>query len=359
VVSSERLRILVLADSRSFHTERYVAELERQGCEVVTASLEEGHMPHHTLKRRGPFRALHYALAAVEVRSLIQSFAPDLLNPHFASGYGFLTALAERRGSLPILLHLWGSDILIAPHKSIFHWRKTRLALETADFVVGDSDYLLDKAAEIGEMRNRRTIVWGIERGFLLHRRGDAPFQAPLKILVPRVHEAVYNNLFVVRALAELVNGGKIELTFPDFGGQIGAFKANAGRLVKCGLKFYPKLPRDEYLRFAAQHDIYLSASLSDSSPASMLEAMGLGLIPVAGDIPGVREWLTPDSGFMFDLTQETVLRDVILHLLAPGADVTGMRAHNHCLIEQKALFESNIEETITIMRKLVAEKLA
>ena len=363
-LNAQPLRVLLLADSRSFHTERYAAELAKQGCEVLTASLEDGAMPHHLLKRRGPFRALHYALAAVEVRKLMKSFRPDIINPHFASGYGFLAALAERRRSLPVLLHLWGSDILIAPHKSVFHWRKTRLALDSADLVIGDSDYLLDKAAEIGDMRDRRTIVWGIEREFLRHQRGDVPFRAPLKILVPRVHEAVYNNLFILRTLADLANSGKIELTFPDFGGQVHAFKMEAGRLIASGIKFYPKRSRDEYLRFAAQHDIYLSASLSDSSPASMLEAMGLGLIPVVGNIPGVREWLTPDSGFLFDLTREADLRDVdlrdvILRFLAPGADATGMRANNRRLIEHKALFEDNIEETVTIMRELVAERSA
>ena len=35
-MSGDPLRVLVLADSRSFHTERYVAELRRQGCEVLT-----------------------------------------------------------------------------------------------------------------------------------------------------------------------------------------------------------------------------------------------------------------------------------------------------------------------------------
>ena len=358
-MSGDRLRVLLLADSRSFHTERYAAELTRQGCEVLTASLEDGAMPHHTLKRRGPFRALHYALAAVEVRTLMRTFGPDLINAHFASGYGFLAALAERRRSLPVLLHLWGSDILIAPHKSVFHWRKTRLALESADFVIGDSDYLLEQAAEIGQMRGRRTIVWGIERDFLRHGRVDAPFRSPLKILVPRVHETVYNNLFIVRALADLANSGKIELTFPDFGGQVDVFKAEAGKLVISGLKFYPKLPREEYLPFAAQHDVYLSASLSDSSPASMLEAMGLGLIPIAGDIPGVGEWLNQETGFLFDLKQEASLRSVVIRLLLPGTDVHAMRANNLRLIEEKAVFEDNIAETIAIMRRLVAERSA
>jgi len=356
-VSNAGLKVLVLADSRSFHTERYVAELERQGCEALTASLEDGAMSHYQLRRRGPIRIIHYALAAVEVRRLIRSFEPDLLNPHFASGYGFLTAMAERRSSIPVLLHLWGSDILIAPHKSVFHRRKTRLALESADSVVGDSDYLLDEAAKIGQLRQRHTIVWGLEREFVRRESDDTPLRTPLKIIIPRVHEAVYNNIFVVRALADLVNGGMVQLTFPDFGGRVNEFKAAAARLVASGLKFYSKLPRREYLKFAATHDVYLSASLSDSSPASMLEAMGLGLIPAAGDIPGVREWITPSSGFLFDLSRESELRNIVVRLLRGEGDVATMRRTNLELVGRKAIFEDNIGETIAIMRELVAER--
>lgn len=108
-MSDRPLRVLVLADSRSFHTERYVPELRRQGCEVLLASLEHGVMEHYSLKKRGLVRQMHYPLAAAEARSIIASFQPDIVNPHFASGYGFLAALAVRRNSRPVLLHIWGS----------------------------------------------------------------------------------------------------------------------------------------------------------------------------------------------------------------------------------------------------------
>jgi len=348
-------RVLVLADSRSFHTERYVAELRRQGCEVLAASLESGTMPHHALRRRGFIRVLHYALAATEVNALIDSLRPDVVNPHFASGYGFLAALAVRRQRCPILLHLWGSDILIAPRKSVLHRRKTRVALESADLVVGDSDYLLSEAGKIGEVRQRRTIVWGIEREALRYRRETISWERPLRILVPRPHEAVYNNDFIVKALAGPVNDGQVELTFPEFGHLVGRFKSSASELTGSRVKFYPKMPRPDYLHFAADHDVYLSAALSDSSPASLLEAMALGLIPVVGDVPGVREWMTPDSGYLFDLGSPRSLYEVVAQLVDGDDDHKLMREYNLERISQKAIFEDNVAETIKIMRELIS----
>jgi len=355
-VSGRAMKVLILADSRSFHTERYLAELQRQGCETLLVSLESGSIEHHLLKRRGPFRVLHYTLAAAEVRSVIDSFCPDVVNPHFASGYGHLAALALRGSDRPMLLYLWGSDILIAPKKSLPHRRKTRMALERADVVVGDSDFLLDEAARIGRLKSRRTITWGLEKDCLRFFSDRENLQQPLRIIVPRPHEQVYNNMFIVRALADLVNGGRVELTFPDFGGQVDSFKSTASVLVGDRLKFHTKMIRPEYLRYAAEHDVYLSAAWSDSSPASLLEAMGLGLIPVVGDIPGVREWVTPQSGYLFDMEHETSLVEIITQLIETDDDHALMRRSNRERIEQKAVFEDNIAEAIGIMRELCKE---
>ncbi len=352
-MSARGMKVLVLADSRSFHTERYLAELERQNCDTWLVSLERGTMGHQLLKRRGPFRALHYPLAASEVRSIIGSFQPDIVNPHFASGYGHLAAMALRGSDLPMILHVWGSDILIAPKKSFLHHRKTRLALERADAVVGDSNYLLDQAARIGQLKSRYTITWGLERESLEHFPDRGRFAKPLRIIVPRPHQQVYNNQFILNALSTLVNDGRLELTFPDFGGELDSFRATAATVVGDRLKFYPKLPRSEYLAYASEHDIFLSAALSDSSPASLLEAMGLGLIPVVGDIPGVREWMTPQSGYLFDLEDETSLTETISTLIESEADHDLMRRTNRERIEQEAVFEDNIAETIEIMRDL------
>src|SRR4029079_13645664 len=39
--------------------------------------------------------------------------------------------------------------------------------------------------------------------------------------------------------------------------------------------------------------EVYVSASRSDSTSQSLLEAMAAGALPVVSDIPGNREWVT------------------------------------------------------------------
>ena len=45
---------------------------------------------------------------------------------------------------------------------------------------------------------------------------------------------------------------------------------------------------------------LYLSASLSDSTSVSLLEAMALGAYPVLSDIPANREWIAAPPGAQY-----------------------------------------------------------
>ncbi len=233
-----QLRILLLAKSSSFHTERFTAELRRQGCRVLVASLERGHLHHFHLKPRGPHRIFHYVLAPLEIRRLIARFRPDVINAHYAAGYGFSAALANFRKRTPIVLNLWGGDILLAPKKSFLHKMKPALALRSADCVIGDSQCLVSAAEKLAPIQSKRVIPWGIERRYLLHHKRSYTLQNPLKVIVPRTQEALYNNLFIVESLASLLRAGMMEITFTNFGSLSGEFRRQAQALTPRGLDF-------------------------------------------------------------------------------------------------------------------------
>jgi glycosyltransferase involved in cell wall biosynthesis len=352
-VNNTQLRILVLANSDSFHTERFTAELRRQGCRVLLASLERGHPLHYHLKRRGPHHYFHYLLAAPEIRQLINRFRPDVVNSHFASDYGVVTRLATIGAKVPVVLNIWGSDILVLPRKSFLHKMKSAMALKAADCVIGDSQYLISAAEELASLQSKRVIPWGIEKRFLSFHKKSYTFQNPLRVIVPRTQEKLYNNLFIVESLAPLVCEGKIKITFTNFGSLAEDFRRQAQVLAPEGLRFYDKMPREAFLSFMASHDVYLSASTTDSSPASLIEAMALGLLPIAADIPGVREWLNSESGYLFKQHDSEDLRNLIIRLLRKQDTHEEMRKKNFARVKQEAVFEENIAEELAIMEHL------
>ena len=353
-MNETKLKILILADAASFHTERYIEELNRQGCIIRLLSLEKGTMPFTALKRRGSIKSLHYYFSVKQIKKEIEDFKPDLISAHFASGYGFTAALANKNYNLPLIVNVWGSDILIVPHKSFLHRRKTRYALSNADYVIGDSNYLLTEVKKLTPIEQSMTVPWGIEQKHLSLHKNNYHLSRPLKILVPRPHEIVYNNLFIVESLASLINENKIELTFPAFGSLYDDFKNKTSKVVGDKIRYYQKKDRSEFLKYFASHDVYLSASQSDSSPVSLIEAMALGLIPIAADIDGVKEWLNRQSGFLFKQNDQQSLINCILDILDSDDTFFSMRQSNLKKVTNEAVFEKNIADQITVMRKLV-----
>lgn len=349
---SRKPNILLLADGASFHTERFYNEIKKRGHAITLASLECGSLEQITLEKKGSINELHYVRAVGQIKKIIREIKPNIISAHFVSGYGFIAALANRSFRLPLMTNLWGSDILIVPHKSSLHRWKTSYALNKADYIVADSQYLIDAAQDIHRFEKYSVIPWGIEQRHLEKHKNDYTFCSPLKIIVPRPHEPVYNNQFIIEALKKLLEQNKIEITFPNFGSQLENFKSLCSGLSS--VKFYDKLERDKFLEFMASHDLYLSASTSDSSPVSLIEAMALGLLPVAANIKGVREWLDDSSGFPYNPDDPAHLYQIIQRLLSENNNHADMRKSNLEKVKNEAIFEKNIDFQLNLMYEMV-----
>lgn len=356
-MNEKEIKILLLADSRSFHTERFAYELRRQGCHVLVASVERGIMLHFHLVNKGGVHTKYYLKAIPLAHQIIRKFQPDIINAHFASGYGFLVSLLKKFKTIPRVLHIQGSDVLLVPHMSRLRHYKVVKALKEVDCVVADSNYLAEEAKKLTPINRLEVIDWGIENKFINFHKTDYALHSPLKIIVPRPHEKVYNNPFIVNALEPLIKEKKIEITFPEFGSLLPEFKEKYSEYFGGSVTLYKKMPRGQFMQFMSWFDVYLSASLSDSSPISLIEGMALGLIPAAGDIPGVKEWLNPQSGFTYSLENKNELEDIVRQITDENNTYSEMRRNNLEEVKKRGIFEENMKKQIALMHQLIEEK--
>jgi glycosyltransferase involved in cell wall biosynthesis len=353
------VRILVLADGRAVHTVRYKEELIRNGVEVILASLERGETVDVRLGKKSISNSLNYVFANRQVKELVRKYEPHIVNPHFASAYGFTVALSKVWKKKPVVLHCLGSDILISAEKSPAHRRKVAYALSKAAHVFVDSQYLADKAGKLYPLKAYDVIPWGVEKEILdlYEKRKPADFKMkrPLKILVPRPHNDVYNNFFIIASLKDFINDKTISLTFPNWGDKSEDFRRAVKLQCRGGtVEYYDFMKRADYIDFIAQFDVYLTASLSDSSPASLIEAMGSGMFPVVADIPGVRGWVSDRNALLFSPEDGETLRKAMQQLLDFPPGTQEILASNHKKVRTEGFFEDIIKRTISILENLL-----
>jgi len=307
------------------------------------------------------WRSLSDALANREIKESVRKIAPGIVNPHCASGYGFSTALSKVWKRKPVVLHCLGSDILISPEKSIAHRRKVTYALSKASLIFADSRYVIDKIQKLYHIDNYEIIPWGVERAILdIYRKRqpvDFTKKRPLKIFSPRPHNKVYNNVFIIESLKEFIIKKEIALTFSSRGDDFEKFRNIVSeQYPEALIDFYDFKERREYIDFLSSFDVYLSASLSDSSPASLIESMAAGLFPVVGDIPGVHEWADSGNTILFDPHSGDMLHDAINSLLNSFKGTENILKANHEKVIERGLFSENIEKTIKAMEGLVED---
>ncbi len=97
-------------------------------------------------------------------------------------------------------------------------------------------------------------------------------------------------------------------------------------------------LPR--YYRMA---DLYVSASHSDGSSISLLEAMACGRASLVSDIPGNREWVDPgDNGWWFRDGDADSLAQGILQAIEQRERLPAMGRSARRIAEQRADWEKN-----------------
>lgn len=137
------MRIIFLSAANSIHTVRWVNSLTDKGVEVYLISLsshkerQENKISKKIKVYYLPFKSFTgYYLNIFHLKNIIKKIKPDLINTHYASGYGTLSRLANFEKTL---LNIWGSDVYEFPNKSKLKKRILEKNLKGANYLASTS----------------------------------------------------------------------------------------------------------------------------------------------------------------------------------------------------------------------------
>jgi glycosyltransferase involved in cell wall biosynthesis len=339
------MRLLLAGDIRAVHLKRYADYFKGRGHNVAVASVETDPDYEIDYKIRtlcGP-GAVKYPLGIFSFQRIIKGFNPDLVNCHFIPNYGLLGSMS---GFHPLAVSIWGSDLLISAPKSAFHLSRARKVMMAADLLLSDAQMLTRRAAELtGNKKRIVTVPFGVPADIV--SRGETRKFEPkkkLRIISTRRLEKLYRVQDLIQALSSLSEKIDFEAMIVGGGSRLPVLKNLISKLGLKQIDMKGALPHTWVLDNLLTCDIYISCSESDSTSASLLEAMACGVFPIVSDIDGNREWIEDGgNGLLFPVGNTDTLAEKIIQASKDADFRIQVVRRNLELIREKAVWEENM----------------
>jgi glycosyltransferase involved in cell wall biosynthesis len=289
------MRILLLAGANSIHTVRWANGLSQCGVDVhvvsVHAALSQfnSSISLHILSNRTPFG---YISSVFEVRKLISEIQPDLINAHYATGYGLLMRLVNFK---PSLLSVWGSDIYDFPEKSFFHRIFLRNNLKAATAIASTSRCMASKTSEIFQHKSLFITPFGVDeltfRPYLpTYKNNEVIVIGTVKTMKP-----IYGIDILIKAFAKawkvLKEPNNIKLVIAGDGPELPVLKNLAAELgVINQVVFHGHVEHSDVPELINQLDVFCAFSRFESFGVAILEASACQKPVIVSDADGPSE---------------------------------------------------------------------
>ena len=302
--NSYYMRICFIGPVNSSHIVKWVTWFSNHGHEVHVISFEEGHIlgaKVHSIDvgvkaTDNDIKKLKYLFAAKKVKELIDYLKPDIINAHYATSYGIVTALS---GVKKYILSVWGSDVYDFPQKSFLHKTLLKCSLKNASYLFSTSQAMADEASKYTDKKFEIT-PFGVDVNlFNPDKRTRITQDDSLVIGTVKGLSDKYGISYLLHATAEIKNQGiiPIKLRIAGKGPQEQEYKQLAKELgisdITTWLGF---ISQEQAAQEWANMDVAIVPSTleSESFGVSAVEAQACGTPVIISDIPGLMEATKP-----------------------------------------------------------------
>ena len=299
------MRLLMLAEARNVHTQRWASALSANGWQVTILSRSSAEIPgvEVMLLRVPRFGATYphrwWRRYSDFLARAVQRVNPDVVHVHYLQDHPMwwlqnAAAMVSRR---PLVISTWGSDIdtvgarLVEPSDS--RKRKVDL-LRAADAVTATTHYLARQTAAYAELDETdiTVIPFGVDLARFRARPESPRRSARLTVGFVKHLEPYYGADYLLRAVPQVV------VRVPDVRFVMvgdGSMRDSLHRLAdELGVTDYidwrGAVPHDQMPSILSEFDVFAMPSLSEAFGVSAVEAQAMGVPVVAFDVQGVDE---------------------------------------------------------------------
>jgi glycosyltransferase involved in cell wall biosynthesis len=301
---------------------------------------------NHLLSLRYTLGPLSLPSYQTNFRRLLEEIKPDLVHALRIPFEGML-ACATPMGT-PLVVSIWGNDLTLHARGSSLMARLTRRTLQRVDGLIADTqrdirlayqwDYTTCKPSQVVpggggvQLEEINSVAESVslpeelpDVPIIVNPRGQRPGSLRQDIFfqsIPLVLEKFPQVLFVCPPLA---GDPEAEHWIETLG-------------IQSNSKLWPLLNRAQMLLLLKKARVFVSPSVHDGTPNSLLEAMACGCLPVVGNIDSMREWVTSGvNGLLVEVSSPRSLADGIIAALENQSLYLAAKNENARIIATRA----------------------
>ncbi len=310
------MRVLYFSRDYCPHDHRILTAILRGGHEVYYLRLEDGGrnlesrpVPDgvQVVKWRGGTKKFHWyniPSLVLSLKEVLIDVRPDLLHAGPIQSVGLVSVLS---GFHPLVSMSWGFDLMLHAGQNAYSKWVTHNVLSKSDWLFADCQAVLDKAHLFGYDLSRSShFPWGVDLDHFTPEgdnvRDKLGWSDKTILFCNRSWEPQYGVDIVARAFvkASALNSN-LRLLLLGSGTQ----KAKIEKILADGgvmdrVIFPGQVPNTELPVYYRAADLYISASHTDGSSVSLMEALACGTPAAVSDIPSNLEWITSEEGWIF-----------------------------------------------------------
>lgn len=309
----------------STHSAKWANSLAQLGHDVMLVSYPielkdnikyDERVKLHALKFAGRFG---YYINVFEVRRLVRRFQPDVINAHYASGFGTLCRLA---GVHPWVISCYGSDVYTYPFLNRFNMYNIRKNLKYADAIACTSFAMADQTRFVlGEPNKEITVT-----PFGVNVSNCAPiYPKPVKdrpvIGIVKYLEPIYDIPLLIKAFSIVCKTADFNPLLKIYGNghllnELIQLTKDLG--IEESVEFMGAIPNAKVPEALSGMDIFVNCSHKESFGVNMVEAMACEVPVVATKTAGAQEVIDQNvTGIVLHDREPETMASVFKELLA------------------------------------------
>ena len=173
------LKIILLSDCNSIHTQRWAISLSKKKVNITIFSFFEPYEDSKAIYKKfkinivSPNLAkkinnlsypslskIRYLRSIFLLKKTIKNLKPDIIHAHYASSYGFIALLS---GFKPFVTSAWGSDIYLFPKRNFVNFFIMKKIINKSHKVFSTSNAMKNEIVENFKRDDIQVIPFGID----------------------------------------------------------------------------------------------------------------------------------------------------------------------------------------------------